>query len=332
MISAKNKLIVDTIKFAKENRWLSWYYLTSTILLAACAFMMTQIITDVILRIVFAVLAGLLTARLVVIYHDFQHGAILSRSMLANVLMKTIGLLTLTPSSIWNESHEHHHTTNSKFSTFVLGSFPTISATTYSRLSRPAKLKYQIMRHPLMIAFAYVPIFLVSFCLWPFFENPRKYWDCGLAAVTHAIIASSLWVAGGWPSVVYTLLIPSTVTFCLGGYIFYAQHNFPAVILAEDDTWDYFDAALNSSSFIQMNRVMRWFTANIGYHHIHHVNSRIPFYRLPDVMDAFCEFQRPRTTSLNAIEIYRCLRLKLWDPEKGRMISMKEFELDSSHY
>lgn len=326
MITAKNKLIVDTLRFAREDRRLSWYYLLTTILLVTCAFILTQIVTAIILRITFGVLAGLLTARLLVIYHDFQHGAILSRSISANILMKTVGLLTLTPSSIWNESHEHHHLTNSKFSTFVLGSFPTLSTTTYARLGKSARLKYRIIRHPLMIVFAYLPVFLVSFCLWPFFENPRKYWDCGLAAVAHASIACSLWITGGWSSVIYTLLIPSTVTFCLGGYIFYAQHNFPEVILADDDTWDYFDAALNSSSYIRMNRVMRWFTANIGYHHIHHVNSRIPFYQLPKVMAAFSEFQQPRTTSLNPVEIWRCLQLKLWDQQKGRMISMKEFE------
>jgi omega-6 fatty acid desaturase (delta-12 desaturase) len=278
------------------------------------------------LKVLCGVLAGLLVARLFVIYHDFQHGAILKGSIVGAIIMKGFGLLTLAPSSIWNETHQHHHHSNSKFSSFVMGSFPTITTRTYLRLSKSQKFKYRMIRHPLMIAFAYIPIFLVSFCLWPFFENPKKYYDCGLAALVHGLIAHWLFVSGGAHALLYFLLIPSFVTFSIGGYIFYAQHNFPEVILRNDDEWDYLDAALCSSSFIRMNRLMRWFTANIGYHHIHHVNSRIPFYHLPLVMNHFQELQQPRSTSLHPKEIWKCLQLKFWDEERGRMISMKEMK------
>jgi omega-6 fatty acid desaturase (delta-12 desaturase) len=172
----------------------------------------------------------------------------------------------------------------------------------------------------------YIPIFLVSFCLWPFFENPRRYWDCGIAALVHIALASALWMYGGWAAVVFCLLIPSLVTFSLGGYIFYAQHNFPDVVLTNNESWNYFDAALKSSSYIRMSRIMRWFTANIGYHHIHHVNPRIPFYKLPIAMHSIVEFQQPRRTSLHPTEIWKCLQLKLWDEDRGSMISMREFK------
>lgn len=322
---ARNKLIHHTLEFAKEDRRLSWYYLLSTLALTALAFSLTYFATFVAFRVSSGILAGLLTARLLVIYHDFEHEAILNKSFSASLIMKTIGLLTLTPPSIWEESHEHHHHTNSRFSTFVLGSFPTISTDTYQRLRPAARLKYLLIRHPLMILFAYIPIFLVSFCLWPFCENPRKYWDCGLSVTIHILIACILWITGGWMSLLCTLIVPSLVTFSIGGYIFYAQHNFPEVILNDDDSWDYFDAALRSSSYIRMNRVMRWFTANIGYHHIHHVNARIPFYKLPAAMAKVTEFQHPRTTSLAPGEMWRCLQLKLWDSRRGRMITMNEY-------
>lgn len=176
-----------------------------------------------------------------------------------------------------------------------------------------------------MILFAYIPIFLISFCLWPFVENPRKYFDCGLAAAIHFIFGGLLYALGGWSVVFFSLLIPSLIMFAVGGYIFYAQHNFPTVKLNNDDHWDYLDAALNSSSYIRMNRLMRWFTANIGYHHIHHVNARIPFYRLPEAMNRLKELQHPRSTSLHPFEIWRCLHLKLWDEKKAKMITMKEY-------
>jgi omega-6 fatty acid desaturase (delta-12 desaturase) len=176
-----------------------------------------------------------------------------------------------------------------------------------------------------MIAFGYLPIFLVSFCLWPFFENPKKYWDCGVAAVIHIAIGVALYSIGGSQMLFYTLVIPCFLMFALGGYIFYAQHNFPKAMLHDDDHWDYFEAALHSSSYIKMNRVMQWCTANIGFHHIHHVNSRIPFYRLPEAMQAIPELQHPLETSLSPREILRCLRLKLWDAGHGKLIEMREF-------
>lgn len=311
--------------FTKENRLLSWYYLLSTLMFAVVAFLLTGFSDNLLVKLASGVIAGLITARLVVIYHDFHHGAILKGSPIAHVIMTCVGLLTLTPASIWDESHEHHHHTNSKFATFVLGSFPTISASMYRSLSPREKFRYLLLRHPLMIAFAYIPIFLVSFCLWPFFENPRRYWDCGVAAGLHIALASVLWIFDGGSAVAFSLLIPSFVAFSLGGYIFYAQHNFTEVVLTNDESWNYFDAALKSSSYIKMNRIMRWFTANIGYHHIHHVNPRVPFYNLPRAMRSVPELQRPRCTSLHPTEIWRCLQLKLWDDKRGRMISLREY-------
>lgn len=324
----QHALIIKTLPFAKENRLLSWYYLLSTLVLAMAAFSLTWIADSLVLKIASGVIAGLLMARLVVIYHDFQHGAILEGSTFARIIMSCVGILALTPSSIWDESHQHHHHSNSKFATFVLGSFPTISKAMYKQLSRKAQIRYKVLRHPLMIAFGYIPIFLISFCLWPFFENPRRYWDCGLAAILHIALATVLWMYGGWSAVAFSLLIPSFVAFSLGGYIFYAQHNFPEVILTNDESWNYFEAALKSSSFIRMSSLMKWFTANIGYHHIHHVNPRIPFYKLPHAMKAIAELQNPRCTSLNPKEIWRCLQLKLWDEDLGRMISMREYNLE----
>ena len=263
--------------------------------------------------------------RMFVIYHDFQHEAIFRRSFIAKAFFVLFGIVALAPVSIWDESHEHHHHNNSKFSTFVVGSFPVISTKTFGNLNSAGRLKYLVIRHPLMIAFAYIPIFLVSFCLWPFFENPKKYWDCGISAILHIGIAIALYVAGGFQLLFFTLLIPCFLKYALGGYIFYAQHNFPKAMLKDNDQWDYLDAALNSSSFIKMNGFMHWVTANIGYHHIHHVNPRIPFYRLPETMKALPELQHPGETSLKPMEVFRCLRLKLWDEQQERMISLADF-------
>jgi omega-6 fatty acid desaturase (delta-12 desaturase) len=311
--------------FTAENRLLSWYYFSSTLVLIIAGYAGTVLVSNIFLRLASSILTALAMTRMFVIYHDFQHEAIFRKSLTAKIFFAFFGIVALAPVSIWDESHEHHHHNNSKFSTFVVGSFPVISTKAFRDLNPAGRLKYLVIRHPLMIAFAYIPIFLVSFCLWPFFEDPKRYWDCGVAALIHIVLGSTLYIIGGFQLLLFPLIIPAVLMYAVGGYIFYAQHNFPTVILKDNDRWDYLDAALNSSSYIRMNRLMRWVTANIGYHHIHHVNPRIPFYRLPEVMRAMPELQHPRETSLNPAEIIRCLKLKLWDERQEKMVSLADF-------
>jgi omega-6 fatty acid desaturase (delta-12 desaturase) len=124
----------------------------------------------------------------------------------------------------------------------------------------------------------------------------------------------------GWQALLLTQLIPHFIACALGSYMFYAQHNFPDVSFNDAAGWTYEKAAMESSSFMRTNRIMAWFTGNIGYHHIHHLNARIPFYRLPEVLKKIPELQTPKTTSLNPMDIIRCLRLKVWDVESQRMV------------
>jgi omega-6 fatty acid desaturase (delta-12 desaturase) len=112
----------------------------------------------------------------------------------------------------------------------------------------------------------------------------------------------------------------------LGAYLFYAQHNFPGVSFRTNKDWNYAKAALESSSYMKMNPVMQWVTANIGYHHVHHLNAKIPFYRLPEAMEKLPELQEVKTTTLQIRDIVACLKLKVWDPEENRMVTMKELQ------
>jgi omega-6 fatty acid desaturase (delta-12 desaturase) len=113
------------------------------------------------------------------------------------------------------------------------------------------------------------------------------------------------------------------VAFMIGAYLFYAQHNFPGVTFREKDAWCYEEAAMASSSYMVMNPFWRWVTANIGYHHIHHINSRIPFYRLPEAMASIPQLKEAKTTTLNPLDIMACFRLKVWDPTTNSMVGLK---------
>ena len=117
--------------------------------------------------------------------------------------------------------------------------------------------------------------------------------------------------------------MPHFIASAIGAYLFYAQHNFPGVSFSDNEGWTYEKAALESSSYLRTGRIMAWFTGNIGYHHVHHLNARIPFYRLPEVLRAIPELQEPKTTSLHPAEIVRCLRLKVWDVDEQRMVGVR---------
>lgn len=318
------ELLQETKRYASDSTLRSWFHLFSTAFLLLAALAGALIPWHAAGRLACGVTGGLLILRLFVIYHDQQHHAILPRSQLAEFLMRIFGILVLSPSSIWRSSHNHHHNHNSKLRGAHIGSFPIMTREQFNRVSRGTRLKYLFMRHPLTILFGYVFIFYFGMCVYPFFNSPRKHYDSLLAAITHVVLAAAVTLLFGWWALLFAILVPYFVATALGSYLFYAQHNFPGVTFRDNRGWTYEGAALSSSSFLKTNPVMRWFTANIGYHHIHHLNSRIPFYRLPEVMAAFPELQSPKTTSLHPLEVLRCLRLKVWDVEAQRMIGLRE--------
>lgn len=319
-------LLLATRPYAVDSTFKSWWYVLSTGFLLAAALAGTVINFHWSAKVACSLAAGLLMVRMFVIYHDQQHHAILPRSRLAEVLMRVFGLLILSPSSIWRSSHNHHHHHNSKLRGAHIGSFPIMTVEQFERISGGRRFKYLFMRHPLTILFGYVFIFLFGMCLYPFFNHPSKHFDSLLAFLIHLGLVISVTVFLGAQALVLTLLLPFFIAMAIGCYLFYAQHNFPAVSFSDHAGWTYETAALTSSSFMKMNGFLAWVTANIGYHHVHHLNARIPFYRLPEVMEALPELQAARTTSLHPAEIRRCLRLTAWDVAAQRMVSRNEIK------
>jgi omega-6 fatty acid desaturase (delta-12 desaturase) len=196
----------------------------------------------------------------------------------------------------------------------------------YLKSSRGERIAYLFMRHPLTILFGYLFVFLWGMCIYPFFNQPREHKDCLISTVVHVTFAVLLTYFFGWPALFLTLIIPHFVASAIGSYLFYAQHNFPGVSFYDRAGWAYEKAALESSSYMKTGPIMAWFTANIGYHHIHHLNARVPFYRLPEVLKKVPELAKPKTTSLHPGDIIRCLRLKLWDVESQQMIGLRNLD------
>ena len=321
------ELIVATKPFAMDSTVKSWWVVLSTgVLLVACVAGTLPHIGGIQFhlpgKIICSILSGLLILRFFVIYHDQQHHAILSKSRLAEWMMQIFGIIALSPSSIWRSSHNYHHKHNSKLRSAHIGSFPVMTRAEYLKSSKAARFQYLFMRHPLTILFGYVFVFLWGMCMYPFINQPKEHKDCLISFLVHVSLGTALVYFFGWSALVLTLIIPHFIACAIGTYLFYAQHNFPTVSFYDRAGWAYEKAALESSSFMKTGPIMAWFTANIGYHHIHHLNARIPFYRLPEVLRAFPELKTPKTTSLHPLDIIRCLRLKVWDVDAQQMVRL----------
>ncbi len=313
------QLLIASKEFASEFRWLSWWHLWST--LAALTILLGISILEIPLafRLVSSVTAGLVCVRLFILYHDYQHSAILDGSIIARVVMTVYGLITLNPPSIWNRSHNHHHKHNSKAFGASIGSFPIMTTESYALATRSEKFEYAATRHPVTIALGYFSVFMWGMTLQPLVNDPRKHLESVAALAVHFSLMAYL-ATWGVDIMLLVMIIPLMVASGIGAYLFYAQHNFPAADLRPRPEWSHVEAALRSSSFITMGPVMNWFTGNIGYHHVHHLNARIPFYRLPAAMDAIVELQSPGTSSLHPRDIFACLRLKLWNADTGKFV------------
>ena len=315
-----NALVRKTRGFAKDDSRRSWIEvaITFSAICTGYAFLLT--LPGWPIRLALATLVGLLLIRGFVIFHDFQHGSILSDSRLAKGLFYVFGLWVLTPPEVWRTTHNYHHAHTAKMASSHVGSYRTLSVEIYRKFSPMQKLGYRLGRHPLTVLFAYFTVFHIGMCIAPFMRRPRENLDCVWTEVLHIAMIILVYSLFGGGTLFLAFLLPVMIANAAGAYLFYAQHNFEGMHIQPRDDWDYARAALESSSYMKGSRIMQWFTGNIGYHHVHHLNARIPFYRLPEVMEAMEELQNPGTTSLSPREIIKCFRLKLWDPEQGKMV------------
>jgi len=320
------ELILATKPFAKEIKWKSWYHTVTTLLLLIGAVAGTFVLPFVWMKLISSVFAAMMLARFFIIFHDYQHHTILHRSKLANVIFTAFGIYMITPPSIWKRSHDHHHAHNSKLFSASIGSYPIMTRQKFEEASRKERFAYLASRHPLTMLFSYFTMFLYGMCLQSFLSCPRRHWDSAVILVLHITIASLIVINFGWLIYFLSFFLPFFLSHALGAYLFYAQHNFPGVVFRNNKEWNYAKAALESSSFMKLDPFMNWVTANIGYHHIHHLNAKIPFYRLPEVMNHFPELQGATVTTLRPRDIIACLKLKVWDPEQNRMIGFPELK------
>ncbi len=317
---AEKELLVASKAFAVENRLTSWNKTLSTfaICLGLCAAAIAAPWWP--LRLALSLTMGLTMVRAFCLFHDFQHGAILRQSKVASALYWTFGQFILTPASVWKETHNYHHAHTAKVIGSHIGSYPVVTTSMWKEMTGAQRTLYKLARHPLNMLLSVFTVFSIGMCLRPFFRAPKKHWAGLLAFVMNYGLGVLAFAFGHVDAWVFGWLIPMAVAATSGAYLFYAQHNFPEGHIANRQEWTFTGAALDSSSYMKMGAVMNWFTANIGFHHVHHLNAAIPFYRLPEAMASIDELKSPGVTSWSLSDVAACFRLKLWDAEKGQMV------------
>lgn len=313
-------LIEATHEFMPESRLRSWWYLLSTTaILLALMFAAAQPIFWP-LRLALALAAGLCCVREFILYHDYMHGALLRGSRLARVLLYPFGIFVMTPPKVWRETHNYHHNHTAQLVGSNIGSFATMTTQQWREATPAQRRHYKLVRHPLTVLFAYFTVFMMEMLLMSFLRAPRKRWDSLVALLANWAATAFLIVNFGVAVFFFAYFLPLFVATATGAYLFYAQHNFDGLQIQRREEWAYDRAALRSSSYMETGPLLSWFTGNIGYHHVHHLNPTIPFYRLPEAMARIPELHCAGKTRLTPSEIAANFRLKLWDCERGRMV------------
>ncbi len=316
---SEKELLLASRSFTEENRSKSWVLTLSTLAILAGLTAGAMFSPWWPLRLAFSLVEGLTIVRVFCLFHDFQHGALLRQSKVAEGMFFLFGNAILVPPSVWRETHNYHHAHTAKIVGSHIGSYPVVTTAMWKDLSPLQKFGYRVIRSPLNMILSVFTVFSLGMAVKPFLRAPAKHWS-GLLSLTMCYGSGVAAFMLGRPDLwVFGWLIPMWLAAMSGAYLFYAQHNFPDGHTASRQDWTFSKAATESSSYLQMGPVMNWFTANIGFHHVHHLNAAIPFYRLPEAMAAIPELQSPGKTTLAPKDIAACLALKVWDPEQNRM-------------
>ena len=273
------------------------------------------------LRLLGSLGTGLTMVRAFILFHDRHHGAAFTESRIAKLVLDAYGLLLLTPPRLWRYTHNYHHAHTARTDGDQRGTYTLFTTEQWRNASKRERFAYRAEHHPLTLLFGYVTVFLGTFGVWPVLRKPAASWDSLASLVVHAGVGTLAWVLGGPAVFVFAFLIPFFLAGAIGAFLFYVQHYFEECSVPDDATWTHAGAALGASSHVAFGPVGSWFTGNIGLHHIHHLNPKIPFYRLPEALAAVPALQTSKPIVLSPRAIARCLRLKLWDAESGRLVA-----------
>ncbi len=271
------------------------------------------------ITLILSAVAALFLVRLFILFHDCVHGSLFPRSGGNTFFGHALGLLLFTPFDDWRFSHLRHHTTYANLDARGFGDIWTMTLTEYEEASASKRLAYRLYRNPLvLIGLGALFSFLLRYRL-PARKSKRK--ERMSVVFTDLVIFVIILIAVktmGWRTYLLIQLPVIWLAGAMGIWLFYVQHQFEGGYWARKGDWDPIRAAMEGSSYYKLPLVLCWFSANIGLHHVHHLNPRIPNYRIQECFDAIpaLRAKSPLTISKSLSGIH----LKLWDEERKELI------------
>lgn len=287
---------------------LAWWSLSYSYLLAA----------------LIAVANGVFVVRLFAIQHDCGHRAFFKNKQAGDWVGRVLGALTLTPYDVWKQVHSVHHSAHGNLDKRGMGDIHTMTVREYAAQSSWGKFMYRVYRNPIVL-FGLGPayLFYIQNRVPVGLMKQGKYWTSAmLTNLAIAVIIGLLLYFGGLMPVLLIFLPTTVVGASIGLWLFYIQHQFEDAHWDEDPDWQLHDAALHGSSHYVMPTVLQWLSANIGIHHVHHLYSRIPFYRLTEVLRDHPDLENAQRMTI--LESFACVKLQLWDESQRKLLSHKQ--------
>jgi len=263
--------------------------------------------------------------RMFIIQHDCGHGSFFKSQKANDILGALIGVISLTPYSYWRQTHAIHHSTSGNLTHRGWGDIDTKTVREYAAMSKWGRFKYRLYRSvPVMFIIGPSYHFLINHRIPVIIPADWKNERLSILLndlVLAVILAVAAYTVGLWPFLQVQLPV-SMVTATAGVWLFYVQHQFEGTYWRPDGNWDLAQASLVGSSYFELPKPLQWITGNIGFHHIHHLNSRIPNYNLEAAMTENPELQK--VTKLTMWNSFKCVTLALWDEEKQKLVGFSE--------
>ncbi len=267
------------------------------------------------------VAAGFLV-RTFIIFHDCGHMSYFKSRKTNEWVGMATGLLAFTSYHHWRWEHAAHHSTVGDLDNRGTGDLWTLTKAEYEKSAKPMQVLYQVVRSPLFL-FGFVPLFL--FLVKQRFPSPgaKPMEKRAIHYTTAAIIVISVGLSAlvGWREYLITQLSILTLAATAGSWLFYVQHQYEDTYWERKEEWDYFTASMQGSSYYKLPRILQFFSGNIGYHHIHHLNSKIPNYSLETCQNELPQLAEAKTIGLWAG--WKTANLALWDEDQKKMVSFK---------
>ncbi len=291
--------------------------------IALCGLMYLSLGVSPVLTVALAIPAAGFLVRVFVAFHDCAHGSLFP-SRRANARVGTVlGLFVLSPFRRWRHDHAVHHATSGDLDRRGVGDIVTLTVTEYQARSRKGRLAYRLIRNPLVM-FGLGPVFamivgprIVARDARPRMRNSVLGTDAALVVVVGALC----WLIG-WRDFLIVWAPAALLAGSVGIWLFYVQHQFEDAYWQDGANWSYADAAMRGSSYLKLPKLLQFFTGNIGLHHVHHLNSRIPNYNLQRAHDSNPIFASVPT--LTFWDGLRAVKFKLWDEDAGRLVTFAQ--------